>query len=232
MKKLPLSFLIPVYNDELTIKSVIDGVVKVARELTGDYEIIVINDASTDGTSGKLSEIKKRTKYLTVINHAENAGYGGTIKELYQRARKEWLVSIPGDNQFDAGEIKKLAEKTADYDLILGLRAQRNDPEMRLFQSAIYNLLLRILFRIDIRDVNSIRLMKTVLIKEIPLASHSAFVDAEMVIRALKMGYRVREEPIAHKARAGEGAGGGKLKTILPVIEEMMRFRMDTRIKI
>ncbi len=112
-------------------------------------------------------------------------------------------------------------------DMILGRRTHRVDPWNRLLASWVYNTLLRVLFGITLHDVNSVRLMRRAILKDIRLTSSSAFVDAELVIAALGKGFRVTEVPIAHRPRQGGGQGGGnQWRTVWETIGEMMRFKM------
>lgn len=219
-----LTFIIPAYNDETTIDSVITKAVAVGQKLRIPFELLVMNDASRDATGRMLNKLKKRYPRLRVITHTTNAGYGQTIKELYKKAHTTWLFSLPGDYQIDPGELLTLWGHRSHADMIIGWRSLRHDSPTRLCQSHLYNGLLRVLFRQKVHDVNSVRLMKTSIMKLVPLTSSSAFVDAELVIRSDRAGFRVMEIPVAHRARAGAGASGGKLTTIVPTIRDMMTF--------
>jgi glycosyltransferase involved in cell wall biosynthesis len=226
MKLSSLSFCIPAYNDEETITAVVSDAVRVGREIASSFEIIVVNDASRDKTKDILSGLTKKIKELRVITHLKNAGYGGTIRELYYLAKKDWLFTAPGDNQIPIHEIRKLLPACTHADMIIGNRIYRHDPKARLRQSWIYNTSIKILFRVGVKDVNSVRLMKTSLMKTMTLSKTSAFVDAELVIRAIRAHFNVVNAPIAHMARSGSegGAGGGKWSTIGPTIWDMMVF--------
>lgn len=229
MKLNSLSIVIPAYRDEDTISDVVKEADKVARDIALKHEIVVINDNSPDGTGEILEHLKRKVKNLRVLHHGENKGYGGTIRDLYYEAKYEWIFSVPGDNQIPVGEVKKLLPATNRADMILGKRVNRQDPPARLRQSKIYNTLVGFLFHIPISDVNSVRLMKRKILEKVTLTTASAFVDAELVIRALWTDFSVVEVPINHKARGDEsGAGGGSLRTIMPTIVDMMKFRMKT----
>jgi dolichol-phosphate mannosyltransferase len=221
-----LTFIIPAYNDETTIETVINKTADVGKKLRIPFTIEVIDDASSDATGYILRKLTRRMPNLHVITHTKNAGYGQTIKELYRKAYNNWLFSLPGDYQIEPGELVHLWSRRREADMIIGERRLRHDIPSRLRQSRIYNTLLRVLFHLDMHDVNSVRLMRTSLMKSICLTSSSAFVDAELVIRSKRAGFRVMEIPIDHRARAGSGASGGKLSTILPTIRDMIVFRL------
>jgi len=223
-----LSFLIPCYNDETTIDAQVTEAYSIGTKLAIPFEIIVINDSSNDRTDHVLAELTKRIRELRVITHTVNKGYGSTIKELYYAAKKEWLFTIPGDYQVEAKELLKLLPHEKNADIILGWRTDRHDTGIRQHQSRIYNWLISLLFDTKTHDVNSVRLMKSSIMKAIILHGTSAFTDAELIIKTKRLGFTVREIPIGHRDRHGKAGtgGGGKLKVILPTIYEMLFYRL------
>lgn len=227
-KQIQLSFLIPAYNDEETIEKTVIEARDTGRKISSKFEIVVINDTSPDKTGEQLRRLERRVPELRVLTHTSNKGYGGTIKDLYYAGKYEWMFTTPGDYQIPPKEIIKLLPYIDEADMIIGWRVNRNDPPERLRQSLVYNTLLKILYGISLHDINSVRLMKKDMMKSIKLTTVSAFVDAELTIRAIRQGFKVIEKPVAHLSRYSgeETAGGGKLKTILPVIKDMIVFRL------
>jgi glycosyltransferase involved in cell wall biosynthesis len=226
MKLSSLSILIPAYKDEETIEIVVKRAVQAARAVTSVFEILVLNDASPDRTGVILQKLKKQIPQLKVRTHTINQGYGRTFSELYSSGIYDWLYIIPGDYQIDPMEITKLVTSTNRADMIIGRRVQRQDNEKRKQQSAVYNALLRFLFGISIRDINSIRLMKRDVMKNRVITAKSAFIDAQLTIGAIRDGFTVIERPIVHRKRMTSGASGGKLSIILPVIIEMLKYKL------
>lgn len=230
MKKLlsSLSVLLPTYNDEATIELVISRADQMARSLAEKYEIIVINDGSTDKTPILLKALQKKIPKLKILTHQINQGYGVSIKELYYAGGMDWLVTLPGDNQIDPFEVVTLSKSALVADMILGKRKKRGDHFKRRLQSQTYNALLKLFFNISTSDVNTIRLMKHDIMKKVHLIMTSPFVDAELVLKAQQSGFTIIEVPIAHKARTTPGATGGKFfQTILPTIYDMIQFRLQ-----
>lgn len=221
-----VSFLIPAYNDESTVERAIKEAREVGRDVACEFEIRVINDRSPDATGKVLERLARTIPELVIRTHETNLGYGGTVKELYYSGTKDWLFTIPGDYQIGAKELHKLVPAAKDNDLVLGWRTDRHDPPARLRQSRIYNRLVRLLFGVRVHDVNSVRLMRREMMKRLTLTTTSAFVDAELIIRAMQGKFRITEVPIVHMSRhvGEESAGGGKLRTILPTIRDMGRF--------
>ena len=231
MKLTSLSIVIPCFNTESTVKKVVMNAFAIGKQITSNLEIIALDDASVDSTLQILTTCKKQIPVLRIERHSLNMGYGETIKELYSLAKNKWIFSLPSDDQFDADEIVKLLPYTSSSDMILGLRAVRNDRTERKVQSCIYNSLLRTLFGLSLHDINTIRLMKRDILSKIRLSSHTAFVDAELAIRMKHKGMTICEVPILHKIRQDRGGSGGKfVKTILPTIIDMARMKMGNRI--
>ena len=220
-----ISFLIPAYNDESTIAKAVREAHAVGKKVSKKFEIVVVNDGSNDKTGSHLAALAATMKELRIITHSINQGYGRTIKELYYAGKMEWLFSVPGDYQVGAKELMKVLPFIPEKDMIIGWRKNRQDPRMRLFQSWIYNVLLRLLYQIPFHDINSVRLIRRKLIGNIQLESRSAFVDAELTIKLQRLGKAIIETPIAHRMST-VGGGGGKWWTIVPVIVEMIRFRL------
>ena len=219
-----VSFLIPAYNDEATIATQIIEARSVGIKLGIPFEIIVINDCSEDQTAQILTSLAKRFRELRVLMHTVNKGYGTTIKELYYTAKREWLFTIPGDYQVQAKELLKLLPHERSADMILGWRTNRNDDGMRQYQSRIYNWIIPLLFDTKTHDVNTVRLMRSRIMKSVILRGTSAFTDAELIIKAKRLGFTIKEIPIGHRHRhGGTGTGdGGKLHVILPTVWEML----------
>ena len=217
--------MIPAYNDETTVGRLIDDATVLLNEVCRDYEIIVINDGSKDSTLQVLREIVARNNHVRLVNHEVNRGFGRTIKELYLSGRKDLIFSLPGDYQYAPKELLAMAHGLQEHDFVIGLRVKRNDPWRRKLQSHVYNAMLRLCHGNKHKDVNSIKLFRRQILNRIQLQSSTAFVDAELVIRAEKAGFRVVEVPIEHLPRLSQGASGGKLSVILETFKDLVQMR-------
>jgi glycosyltransferase involved in cell wall biosynthesis len=223
--KKSVSLIIPAYNDRISLLQLVEEALSVLRNLTDDYEIVVTDDGSSDGTAEALKKTFGTHSCVRIVIHPVNQGFCETIKELYFSARKDLVMSCPGDGQISPGEILKMIPALERYDLVIGKRTQRMDNVARYIQTKIYNFLLRTFFGIKIQDVNSVKLFDRKKIMEgIQLESTSAFIEAELCIKAIYRGYRVGETPIRHERRQHEGASGGKLHIILPTICDFIRL--------
>jgi len=220
-----LSVVIPAYNDETTIGKLIQDTDKVLAGECPDYEIVVVNDGSKDNTLSVIQKAAKENPRVRLINHEVNQGFGRTIKELYVSGRKELIGSLPGDYQYAPKELLTMAQGLKSHDFIIGLRVKRNDPPRRKLQSQVYNFMLRVLYGHKHKDVNSIKLFRRKIVETVELKSDTAFVDAELCIRAEKAGFRVVEIPIEHLPRLSQGASGGKLSVIWDTFADLVKMK-------
>jgi glycosyltransferase involved in cell wall biosynthesis len=225
IKLASLSLIIPAYNDDSTVGRLVDDASQLLNEICSDYEIVVVNDGSRDGTLNVLKALAAKNRRVRLINHEVNRGYGYTIRELYLAGTKELIFSLPGDYQYAPKELLAMAHGLKDHDFVIGLRVHRNDPARRKLQSHVYNAMLRIFYGNRHRDVNSIKLFRREILQHIQLRSATPFVDAELCIRAERAGFKVVEIPIQHLPRLSQGASGGKLSVIWETFADLVKMR-------
>ncbi len=222
MKLSSLSILIPTYNNARSIERALGEALDVGKQLARRWRVVVVNDGSTDQTARILRKYRSHA-HIEVKTHKKNQGYGATIGELYHYAsRSEWMFTVPGDYQVGASELKKLLPFTDRADIIIGWRKNRHDPPFRLLETAIYNSILRALYGVRVHDVNSVKLIRSRIMREITLSSTSAFVDAQLVIGAGRGGWRIKEVPIAHRSDPNKGSGG-TVHTVISTLIDMVR---------
>lgn len=222
-----ISVVIPAYYDETTVGRLITDADSLLKELCSDYEIVVTNDGSKDNTLKVLQNLAETLPNLRIINHEVNKGFGFTIRELYYAGSKDLVFSLPGDYQFAPKELLKMLEGLREHDLVVGWRVKRNDPPRRKFQSFVYNTMLRTMYGIRYKDVNSIKLFRRAILEKVELKSATAFVDAEFCVRTDRAGFKVVEIPIDHLPRLSQGASGGKLSVILETFSDLFKMRSD-----
>lgn len=222
MKLSSLSILIPTYNNARSIERALEEALEVGKQLSRQYRVVVVNDGSTDHTERILEKYRSHA-HIEVKTHTENQGYGATIRELYyEGTQSEWMFTVPGDYQVGARELKKLIAFTDRTDIIIGWRKNRHDPPFRLLETAIYNSILRFLYGVRVHDVNSVKLIRSRIMRQLVLSSTSAFVDAQFVIGAGQRGWRIREVPIAHRSDPNKGSGGS-VHTVISTLIDMVR---------
>jgi dolichol-phosphate mannosyltransferase len=202
-----LSVVLPAYNEQETLRTVVDGAVEALEPLVGDFEIIVVDDGSTDGTNELLRElIEANRPRVRGLVHAHNRGYGAAIKTGFEAARKELIFYTDADGQFDVSDLSHFIPLIDEYDVVVGFRVYRYDTVVRSMLSWVYNLLVRILFRVKVRDVDcAFKLFRREVLEAITIESDDFFVDAELVAKTRRWNFRLLEKGVRHYPRlAGE----------------------------
>ena len=147
-----LSIFFPAYNDGGTIASLVIRAVQVASRLTPDFEVIVVNDGSSDATAEIADELSRTYPQVRVIHHAKNRGYGGALRSGFAAATKDLVFYTDGDGQYDPSELSLLLPKmTSSIDLVNGYKIKRHDPLYRIMVGKAYNRFVRLAFRLQVR---------------------------------------------------------------------------------
>src|SRR6185437_5207150 len=150
-----LSVFFPAYNDSGTIASLVIVALRTARKLTSDYEVIVVNDGSADGTPGILEELASIYPQVRIVNHDKNRGYGGALRTGFATATRELVFYTDGDAQYDPAEMEALWHRfDGTVDLVNGYKISRSDPLHRKIIGRVYHHLVKTLFQLKVRDVD------------------------------------------------------------------------------
>lgn len=229
--QISLSIFFPAYYDELNISKVTEGALKVIGELgIRDYEIIIINDGSPDNTGVVADGLAARHDRVRVIHHEKNMGYGAALAAGFKAASKEFVFYTDGDNQFDMDELKKFVALLPYSDIVSGFRVDKQYSAYRKFTSFVYNLILRVLFGIQDRDVDcAFKVYPTKLFSEIEIESRNAFIDAEIAIKARMLGYRATEVGVTHLPRLDGISTGARPSVIFRTLGEIYRMHRQFR---
>lgn len=204
IKKLSsLSVVFPAFNDQYSIPILLERVSLILPIISTKYEVIVVNDGSSDQTKEVLSELSKKYKYLKVINHKKNLGYGGAIRSGFKTAIMDYVFYTDGDMQYDVLEIHKLINQlTPTTDFVTGYKLNRSDLFYRKFLGNLYAFLNRKFFTIRIRDVNcDFRLFKKSILKSFNLEVDSGAFDLEFIKKVEEGGFEIREVGVNHYPR-------------------------------
>lgn len=198
-----ISAFFPAFNDGGTIPSMVLTAIMALRQVTDDYEVIVVNDGSSDYTAQVLDELANRCPELRVIHHSQNRGYGAALRTGFAAATKEWLFYTDGDAQYDPLELVRLvAAVTEGVDVVNGYKISRNDPWERKIIGRLYHYFVKYTFGFKLRDVDcDFRLIRRSIFDEIMLESDSGTICLEMVKKFQDAGYRFAEVPVHHYHR-------------------------------
>lgn len=140
--------VLPAYNEEGNILEIINKILKILPSVTYDFEIIAVDDGSTDKTANILEKLKASDARLKVVRHPRNLGYGASLRSGFKKVEKELIFYMDADQQFDIADITRLTAYIEDYDIVIGFRKNRRDPFYRSFFSYCFNLIVKSLFGI------------------------------------------------------------------------------------
>jgi len=203
-KPLSISAFFPAYNDGGTIASMVISAITTLRPLSDDFEVIVVNDGSSDYTKEVLDELERVYPELRVVHHPQNRGYGEALRTGFASAGKELIFYTDGDAQYDARELKLLLPAMKDgVDVVNGYKIARSDPLHRKIIGKLYHWGVKFLFGIKLRDVDcDFRLIRREVFNKVKLESNSGVICVEMMKKIQDAGFVVAEVPVHHFHRA------------------------------
>ena len=199
-----ISAFFPAYNDGGTIASMVISTDVALRSLTSDYEIVVVNDGSSDYTKEMLDELEKKYDHLRVVHHAKNRGYGGALRTGFSSATKDLIFYTDGDAQYDPHEVRLLVSALKDgVDVVNGYKISRNDPLHRIIIGRIYHWGVKIAFGLRLKDVDcDFRLIRRSVFDKVQLESNSGVICVELMKKIQDAGFVIEQVPVHHFHRA------------------------------
>jgi glycosyltransferase involved in cell wall biosynthesis len=220
-----ISVFLPAYNDGKTIGKLVLDAISVLDPLGLDYEIIIIDDCSRDETGEIVRKLAADNKRVKWVRHTENRDYGGVLKSGFTHATKKWVFYTDGDGQYDIKEMTRLLPFAEEYDLVNGYILKRQDSFYRIVASKIYQLCLDRLFGKTLTYINcDFRLIRKEAVDQIKIHSNSGFAPAEMVIRLVGNGVKLKEVLVSHFPRRYGRSQFLNLKKMLHLLRDMATF--------
>ena len=228
-----ISVVLPALNEEENIETAARRVVEVLESLEfKDWEVIIVDDGSTDRT-GEIADLiaGKDPVHIRVFHHNPNRGYAEALKTGFTNGRYQLLFYTDSDNQFDVRELTNLLPLIEDADIVNGFRIYRFDPLTRLVLSWGFNLIVRIVFRIKVRDIDcAFKLFRREVFDKVQIESRKFFVDAEVLAKARYYGFRMVEVGVRHYPRPA-GRSTVRPSHILSTLAEIARIWINIHSK-
>lgn len=233
-----LTFFFPMWNEEEYISRTLRAAREAGESLISageiaDYEVIIIDDASTDATGRLADEAAAADSRIRVVHHAVNRKLGGSIKTGFAHASGDLILYTDADLPFDMKELEKACRLLRQYeaDIVSAYRFDRTgEGYTRTVYSFFYNALVRVFFGVRVRDVNfAFKLVRARIFEHIRLDSEGSFIDAELIIRAQKLGYHVIQFGVDYFPRTRGVSTLSSPAVIAKILGEMRGLRRELR---
>jgi glycosyltransferase involved in cell wall biosynthesis len=224
-----LSIFFPAYNDAGTIASLALVAHMTARQITDDYEVIVVDDGSPDHTGALLDEMAAHFPWLKVVHHPANRGYGGALRTGFATASKDLVFYTDGDAQYDPRELLKLHEALVPgVDFVNGYKMGRSDPFHRIVIGRLYHGFVRTLFGLHLRDVDcDFRLMRREVFDKVRLRRSSGVICVELMKKVQDHGFRIAEVGVRHYHRTYGKSQFFNFARVGRTLVDLMRLWME-----
>lgn len=226
-RPISLSVFFPIYNEEQNVQATVEQTLHALREspYVGEFEIILVDDGSKDNSGTLIDGLEQQESHVRAIHHPENMGYGQALKTGIAAARMEYIFFTDSDLQFDIVELNALLAHAKRYPVVIGYRSPRKDPFMRLANAWGWNRLNRLLFGLQVRDIDcAFKLFRRSLVQDMHLESKGAMISAEILIRLSREGVPMKEVPVSHLPRLYGSPTGAKLSVIVRAFREMIQL--------
>jgi glycosyltransferase involved in cell wall biosynthesis len=222
-----ISVILPIYNEAENIADVIKRILNWLPSVTEDFEIVAVDDGSSDKSKDILEDLAKQDFHLRVIRHLRNKGYGAALTTGFMNAKKEYLLMMDADQQFDISELIKLIPYIPDYDIVAGFRLKRMDSFYRCLLGATFNFSMNIFFGLNLKDINcGFKLYKKSLLEKMKLITQGALINVEMMAFAKKSMVKIKEVGINHLPRIYGKQTGSSLKVIVKAVFEVIKVKI------
>jgi glycosyltransferase involved in cell wall biosynthesis len=229
-----LSIFFPMWNEEEYIERAIATATAVCEQMVadgviGDYELIIVDDKSTDRTPEMADALADSDPHVRVVHHPVNRKLGGSIETGFETAKGDLVLYSDADLPFDFEELPRAIRllRVYDADLVSAYRFDRTgEGYTRAIYTFFYNLLIRTMFGVKARDINfAFKLLRRRVVDKIDLRSEGSFIDAELIIRALRSGFELQQFGVDYFPRTRGQSTLSSLGVIRTIVSEMISLR-------
>lgn len=223
-----LSVVLPAFNEAANIGEAVLATRRACERLGLEFEIIVVDDGSSDSTGKVVERLLAEDPRIRLVRHPRNRGYGAALKSGIEAAGMGHVFFTDADLQFSMDDLDLLLQRADGFDIIVGYRARRADPFMRRLNAWGWGQLVGALFDLHVQDIDcAFKLFDRRVFETVPVRAIGAFVNSEILIRALAAGFTIAEVPVRHFPRAAGTQTGANPRVILRALLELLRLRKE-----
>jgi glycosyltransferase involved in cell wall biosynthesis len=224
----PISVILPIYNEEGSIGKVVQEISDyfVIHEKFKNYEIIVVEDGSSDNSCRILNQLSNKISFLKIITHHKNLGYAKALVSGCKAAAYPWVFFMDADAQFEIKEIEKMIPYIGDIDIIMGYRSKRADGWHRIILGEVYRWLVFLLFGLQFKDINcGFKLFKKETLSLESSNSRGGTFYTEILLKAKDRGLQLKEIAVEHFPRTHGKESGCSPKVIFEAFIDLIKLR-------
>ena len=225
-----LSLVLPAHNEADNIEAVVARGMSVLPKVVADFEIIIVNDGSSDETPAIIKGLAASNERVRDVHHDVNRGYGAALTSGFAAASGDLIMFMDADRQFDIADITALVPYIPHYDIVAGYRINRQDPLYRKTYGKLFGIVVWVLFGLRMRDVDcAFKIYRADLLKNLKLTAPGALINTEMLARSRRGGATVAQVGVRHYPRLAGQSSGGSPKVVLRAIGETVSLWMELR---
>jgi len=225
-----LSFVFPMFNEIGNIENCVAQALVIGRQITERLEIVVVDDASTDGSGALADALARRHPEVRVLHHPQNRKLGGALRTGFAAATQDWVLYMDSDLPVDMNDTFRALPLTRTADMVIGNRQGRAEGIRREVMSWGYNNLIRMLFGLKVRDINfAFKLFRRAILDQITLQSEGSFIDAELLVETHRAGFVIAELPIQYHPRVAGVSTLASSSVVITILRELRAYRRAAR---
>ena len=223
---LSISIVLPAFNEEANIEQAVAEATSTAERLFEEHEVIVVDDGSSDGTAAVVRRLAADDPRVRLIGHGRNRGYGEALRTGFLASRLDYVFFTDADLQFDMDELEGFLPYAGTVDVVAGYRVNRQDTAVRRAMGYGWNVLVRMLFYVPVRDIDcAFKLFDRRVLNEVDIESVGAMVNTELMVKLGRRGASVVEVGVHHRPRRAGEARGANPHVIATAFREVVRMR-------
>ncbi len=231
MRNISLSAVLPAHNEAENIQNTVQSCVAYLEDNVSSYEVIVVNDGSSDNTKEIVEQLASENSNVVLVNHEVNRGYGSALRSGFDSANNEYIFFMDSDGQFNIEDLDRLLPLVSPEKVVIGYRMDRADSLMRSLNAWMYAQYIHLMFGLNVRDMDcAFKVFPTKAYQDIaPIKSGGALFTAEFLIKLQRNGFVFEEVGVRHFPRQFGTQSGANIKVILRMFKESWKLRDELR---
>lgn len=217
-----LSLCLPAYNERENIGELLDSAIGMLPEFLRQYEVIVVDDGSRDGTAELVAEYSARDPAIRLVRHATNVGYGGAVTSGLRAAKGQHVAFMDSDGQFSLLDLPHLLCHLSTSDIVIGYRYRRADSGLRRINAWAWSQVVRATVGVQVKDLDcAFKIFPRDIVQQLTLSATGACINAEILAQCVQRDLTICQIPVAHYPRSRGAQTGANIRVICRAFQEL-----------